>query len=151
MVRKWIFTKGFPVGGAQIEKVLHPLSLMPHKNAFSEALLPHGFDFYQILGLATVQTLNHQFCSLPTFGWLAIHKFSNDVSGQKKTAARDYEDVLQCLLSCFEGLLPDTEDKTVLNVIFDFATWHALAKSWIHSDSSLSVLQAVMSSLGCQP
>ncbi len=31
MVRKWIFTKGFPVGGAQVEKVLRPLSLTPHK------------------------------------------------------------------------------------------------------------------------
>ncbi|SJL13006.1 uncharacterized protein ARMOST_16442 [Armillaria ostoyae] len=65
-------------------------------------------------------------------------------------AARDYEDVLQCSLPCFEGLLPDAEDKTVLNVIFDFATWHALAKSRIHSDSSLAVLQAVTFSLGRQ-
>ncbi len=38
----------------------------------------------------------------------------------------------------------------MLNVIFDFATWHALAKSRIHSDSSLAILHAVTSSLGRQ-
>ena len=31
MVRKWIFTKGFSVRGAQVEKVLCPVSLTPHK------------------------------------------------------------------------------------------------------------------------
>ncbi|KAK0479045.1 hypothetical protein EDD18DRAFT_1086749, partial [Armillaria luteobubalina] len=31
MVWEWIYTKGFPVGGAQIEKVLGPTSLTPSR------------------------------------------------------------------------------------------------------------------------
>ncbi|KAK0432006.1 hypothetical protein EV421DRAFT_1742616 [Armillaria borealis] len=89
MVREWIYTKGFPVGGTKIEK-----------NAFSEVLLPYGVNFYQmfipdLMHESTVQALNCQYWSVPTFGHSTIHKFSNDVSGQKKLAARDYEDLLQ--------------------------------------------------------
>ncbi len=31
MVRKWIYEKGFPVAGDQVEKVLSPVSLMPNR------------------------------------------------------------------------------------------------------------------------
>ncbi|KAK0226736.1 hypothetical protein EDD85DRAFT_923411 [Armillaria nabsnona] len=177
MVRKWIYEKGFPVSGAQVEKVLNPTSLTPNRNSFSEALLPYDFNFYQMfvpdlmhegesggwkalfthliricyaVGPGTIQMLNRRFRAVPTFGRSTIRKFSNDVSGQKKLAARDYEDLLQCAIPCFEGLLPEPDDKITMDTLFDFATWHALAKSRMHTDSSLELLQAVTGSLGSQ-
>ena len=82
---------------------------------------------------------------IPTFGRDTIRKFANNASGMKKLAARDFEDLLQvleltlhayfCPLTClkcaipvFEGLLPEVHDKIVMDLLFELATWHFLAK-----------------------
>ncbi|KAK0493663.1 hypothetical protein EDD18DRAFT_1021208, partial [Armillaria luteobubalina] len=88
--------------------------------------------------------------SVLTFGHLTICKFSNDVSGQKKLAARDYKDLLQCSIPCFDGLFPEEDNHIVIDTLFDFTMWHALAKSRMHTDSSLYAFKAVTSSLGSQ-
>ncbi|KAK0215256.1 hypothetical protein EDD85DRAFT_798705 [Armillaria nabsnona] len=158
MVQKWIYKKGFPVSGAQVEKVLNPTLLTPNQNSFSEALLPYDFNFYQMFVPNLMhegksggwKMLNQRFRAVLTFGRSTIHKFINDVSGQKKLAARDYEDLLQCAILCFEGLLPEPDDKITMDTLFDFATWHALAKSQMCTDLSLELLQAVTGSLGSQ-
>ncbi|KAK0190252.1 hypothetical protein F5146DRAFT_1102746 [Armillaria mellea] len=49
MVRKWIFTHGFTVSSKWIENVLGKKSLTANWNTFSEALLPLGFNYYQML------------------------------------------------------------------------------------------------------
>ncbi|KAK0479044.1 hypothetical protein EDD18DRAFT_1312527 [Armillaria luteobubalina] len=92
----------------------------------------------------------HRYQSVPTFGHLTIRKFSNDVSGQKKLAARDYEDLLQCSIPCFDGLFPEEDNHIVIDTLFDFAMWHALAKSRMHTDSSkiLNLLTYKFHSLG---
>ncbi|KAK0492982.1 hypothetical protein EDD18DRAFT_1310769 [Armillaria luteobubalina] len=120
-------------------------------NAFSEALLPLGFNYYQML----VPDLMHE---SESGGWKslfthlvricyeipgAIQRLNkrNDVSGQKKFAARDYEDVLQCSIPCFDGLLPDSKDNSVvMDTLFAFATWHAFAKARMHTESSIEAL-----------
>ncbi|KAK0488044.1 hypothetical protein EDD18DRAFT_1359990 [Armillaria luteobubalina] len=177
LVCKWIFTRGYPVSGKRVEGVIGPTSLTPNCNAFSEVLYPLGFNFYQMFvqdlmhksesggwkSLFThlvhichkipgaIQKLNKRFCLVPTFGHSTICKFSNDVSGQKKFAARDYEDVLQCSFPCFDGLLPDSQDnKIVIDTVFTWATWHAFAKAQMHMDSSLEVLHGVTTLLGNQ-
>ncbi|SJL13966.1 uncharacterized protein ARMOST_17418 [Armillaria ostoyae] len=177
MVRRWIFERGYAVSSKRIENVLSKRSNTANRNAFSTALLPHGFNFYQMLvpdlmhesesgswkSLFThliricheipgaIQRLNKRFRSLPTFGRSTIRKFSNDVSGQKKFAARDYEDVLQCSFPCFDGLLPDSKDNSiVMDTLFISAMWHAFAKARMHTDSTVQVLRAVTSILGRQ-
>ncbi|KAK0438853.1 uncharacterized protein EV420DRAFT_1651271 [Desarmillaria tabescens] len=144
--------------------------IVKERNAFSEALLPLGFNFYQMFvpdlmhesesgswkSLFThlvrichaipgaIEKLNKRYRLIPTFGRSTIHKFSNDVSGQKKFAARDYEDILQCSFPCFDGILPDAKDnKIIMDTVFAWATWHAFAKAWMHTDSSLEALQGV--------
>lgn len=38
----------------------------------------------------------------------------------------------------FENLLPDPHNRTILNLLFDLATWHAYAKLRLHTSDTLS-------------
>ncbi|KAF9031425.1 hypothetical protein BDZ89DRAFT_1131923 [Hymenopellis radicata] len=55
------------------------------------------------------------------------------VVDMKSSPARDYEDVLQYIIPCLQGLLEPT-DNHILR--FERCTWHSHAKSRLHSDSS---------------
>jgi len=75
----------------------------------------------------------------------------------KNLAARDWEDMLQCTMPVFEGLLPegqagsvDDESGCLLDLLFIFATWHGLAKLRIHTDSTLQLLEWATTALGKQ-
>ncbi|KAF9555172.1 hypothetical protein CPC08DRAFT_643236, partial [Agrocybe pediades] len=84
-----------------------------------------------------------------TFGRSTIRRFSNNASGMKKLAARDFEDLLQCAIPVFEGLLPTTQhNELILDLIFVMCTWHALAKLRLHTASTLNGLQESTRSLG---
>lgn len=47
-----------------------------------------------------------------------------------------------------EGLLPEPHNTTVLDLVFLLATWHALAKLGIHTDTSLCLLDIATTALG---
>lgn len=49
--------------------------------------------------------------------------------------------MLQCALPCFEGLLPKWHDRIVQNLLFEMATWHALAKLRMHTETTLKDLE----------
>ena len=84
----------------------------------------------------------------------------------KKLAGHDFEDILQvsvlfksspcdcrfdrwqCIIPCLEGLLPEPHNTTVLDLIYLFATWHALAKLSTHTDTSLRLLDDTTTALG---
>ena len=83
----------------------------------------------------------------------------------KKLAGHDFEDILQvsappkplcsrqfkrsqCIIPCLEGLLPEPHNTTVLDLIYLFATWHALAKLSMHTDTSLRLLDDAITALG---
>jgi hypothetical protein len=80
----------------------------------------------------------------------------------KRLAARDFEDllqvsshiytynpnILQCSIPVFEGLLPGDENDIVLDLLFDFATWHAYAKLRLHTDTTLNNFDTVTKVLG---
>jgi len=51
-------------------------------------------------------------------------------------------------MPCLEGLLPEPHNTTVLDLIFLLATWHALAKLNIHTDTSLHLLDITTTALG---
>ncbi|KAG0701627.1 hypothetical protein DFH29DRAFT_1000035 [Suillus ampliporus] len=84
----------------------------------------------------------------PTFGRGTIRKFSNNASGMKKLAARDFEDLLQCAIPVFEHLLPEPFNALVLDLLFELATWHGLAKLCLHTDTTLSFLDTSTTRLG---
>jgi hypothetical protein len=82
----------------------------------------------------------------------------------KKLAARDFEDLLQerflviertrtnqgfkCAIPVFENLLPEPFNTLVLNLLFELATWHGLAKLRLHTDTTLSFLDTSTTRLG---
>ncbi|TBU50963.1 hypothetical protein BD310DRAFT_495884 [Dichomitus squalens] len=66
----------------------------------------------------------------------------------KKLAARDFEQILQCAMPVFEGLLPEPYNSLILDLIFELSMWHAFAKLSLHTDTTLSKFQAVTVSLG---
>ena len=47
-----------------------------------------------------------------------------------------------------EGLLPEPHNTTVLDLVFLLATWHALAKLSIHTDTSIRLLDTATTALG---
>lgn len=58
-------------------------------------------------------------------------------------AARDFEDLLQCAIPAFEGLLPPEQDAPLMKLLYRMAEWHTLAKLRMHNDSTLTRLTAV--------
>ncbi|KAK0188834.1 hypothetical protein F5146DRAFT_1002859 [Armillaria mellea] len=95
------------------------------QNVFSEVLLDEGVNFYELFvpdQMHEVEIGGWKFCALPTFGLSTIQKFKTDMSAQKKFAAHDYEDTIQCVFPCFEGLLPEPANAVVLDNLFDFTT-----------------------------
>ncbi|SJL14233.1 uncharacterized protein ARMOST_17689 [Armillaria ostoyae] len=177
MAHDWIYKRGYPVDGKAINDLLNTKSLTPNCNAFLEVLLGEGVNFYELFvpdqmhevkiggwksylnhlirichscGSDVVSKLNKRFRALPTFGLSTIRKFRTDTSAQKKFAARDYEDTIQCAFPCFEGLLPEPANAVVLDNLFDFATWHGFTKLRMHTESTLQVHEALTTSLGKQ-
>ncbi len=65
-------------------------------------------------------------------------------------AAHDFEDLLQCTLSCFKGLFPTSaNNKIVQDLLFILGAWHGLAKLCMHTDTSLKVFGGVTKEAGC--
>ncbi|OCH83664.1 hypothetical protein OBBRIDRAFT_872907, partial [Obba rivulosa] len=89
-----------------------------------------------------------RFRAVPTFGSSTIRRFCNNVSAMKKLAGRDFEDMLQCIIPVFEGLLAREDDKIVLDLLFELVAWHAYAKLRLHTVSSLKSFEGATSTLG---
>ncbi|KAI0363587.1 hypothetical protein BV20DRAFT_1031111 [Pilatotrama ljubarskyi] len=174
-VRGWIFGRGYAPEGKHIEGVLGATSTSPNQSAFSRRLGQFGFDIYRTLvpdlmhefelgvwkstvthliriltsiGASAVNELNSRFVEVPTFGRDTIRRFSTNIAGLKKMAARDFEDMIQCAIPVFEGLLPAAHDRIVRRMLFRLATWHALAKLRLHSDTTLTHLENITRALG---
>ncbi|KIY47949.1 hypothetical protein FISHEDRAFT_44301 [Fistulina hepatica ATCC 64428] len=91
----------------------------------------------------------NRFRQIPTFGVDTIRRFSNNVSAMKKLAARDFEDMLQCCIPAFEGLLPDHEaNERLVTLLYHTAEWHALAKLRMHTEQTLSSLERSTAEFG---
>ncbi|OSD00042.1 hypothetical protein PYCCODRAFT_1437796 [Trametes coccinea BRFM310] len=175
--RRSIFCFGAPPEGSAVEGILGATSTTPTRSAFSARLAQYGFQVYQLLvpdllhefelgvwkatithivriliaaGGRYVQEFDARFSQIPTFGRSTIRSFGHNTSGFKKLAARDYEDLLQCALPVLEGLLPARFNTIILDLIFLLATWHALAKLRLHSETTLLFLEQTAASLGIQ-
>ncbi|KJA14075.1 hypothetical protein HYPSUDRAFT_107425, partial [Hypholoma sublateritium FD-334 SS-4] len=172
--RRFIYENGEGVKSAAVERVLRDKSFVPTTNAFS-SLLHFGFNLFQMLvpdfmhefelgvwkALFThlvriivsegkIQEFNKRYRQIPTFGRSTIRKFSQNASGMKKLAARNYEDLLQCAIPVFDGLLDPEHDKAILSLLFTIAEWHALGKLRMHTDLTLGWLHECTGNLGTQ-
>ncbi|GAB1527596.1 hypothetical protein RhiTH_010772 [Rhizoctonia solani] len=90
-----------------------------------------------------------RFRSVPTFG-LTIQMFSYDVASMGQLAARNFEDILQCCLPVFEGLLPAQCNAQVQRLVFIFAQWHGLAKLCRHTTETLGIMKKLTAKLGSE-
>ncbi|KAF6764198.1 hypothetical protein DFP72DRAFT_1059205 [Ephemerocybe angulata] len=173
--RKYIYKRYNAVTHKDVEELLKPSSLVPTENAFSERLSRFGLDIYslpavdilheveigiwkdlfiqllrmlEVVDKTRIPVLNARFRAIATFGSDTIRRFSNNVSGMKQFAARDYENILQCALPAFEGLFPVEHEARIQDVLFTMAHWHSLAKMRIHTDLTLTVLDLWTTTLG---
>ncbi|KAJ3837892.1 hypothetical protein F5878DRAFT_584314 [Lentinula raphanica] len=174
LVRKWIYRQGTKIRGIAVERVLKATSSVPTTNAFLDRLGP-DFDLTRMLvvdlmhefelgvwkalfshlirvlyavGQQSVESLDNRFRQIPTFGLDTIRAFANNASEMKKLAARDFEDLLQCSIPVFEGLLPDEAHNMLMTLLYRAAEWHALAKLRMHSEDTLQHLETVTQQLG---
>ncbi|KAJ7290637.1 hypothetical protein C8J57DRAFT_1611754 [Mycena rebaudengoi] len=174
--REFIYSVGKKVRSAAVERLLDAQSLVPTVNAFTplaafglsifvmlvvdfmhefelgvwKAIFTHLLRILVAHGEDVVQVLNDRYNMVPTFGNAVIRPFKNNVSGMKKLAARNFEDILQCALPVFEDLLDEPHNKIVQDLLFTLAYWHGLAKLRLHTDSTLNTLKDVTTQLGRQ-
>ncbi|EGO18986.1 hypothetical protein SERLADRAFT_443529 [Serpula lacrymans var. lacrymans S7.9] len=177
IARSLIYEKNHAVNSNAVERLLKEESLVPTLNAFSAALTPLGVNIYSLFvvdilhevelgvwkaifihlicileshGEGSVHKLDQRYRNIPPFGQDTIRRFSTNSSEMKKMAAHDYEDLLQCAIPAFEGLLPEPHNKNILNLLFIMAQWHGLAKLRMHSDETLEFLDQATTLLGHQ-
>ncbi|KAF7794376.1 hypothetical protein EIP86_005510, partial [Pleurotus ostreatoroseus] len=173
--RKNIFLRGFSLVSQRVESLLKSTSLLPTRSAFSIRFSKFKFNFYSLFTFdllhgfesgawkdvfshlirlldakdkALVVTLNDRFRQVPTFGRGTIRRFGTNVAGQKQFAARDYEDVLQCVIPCIEGLLDPKLEHIVMDLLWFMLMWHALAKLRLHTQTTVSLLEGITTDLG---
>ncbi|CUA67885.1 Maltodextrin phosphorylase [Thermococcus litoralis DSM 5473] [Rhizoctonia solani] len=176
--RHLIYDLGHSVQSKQVEALLQAESYVPTMNAFSRRLSPRIFKFnifetfvvdqlheielgvwkslFQHLlrllhlgGSRNVAEFNERFRSVPTFGSV-IRMFSDDVASMGRLAARDFEDILQCCIPVFEGLLPPQCDAQAQRLLFIFAEWHGLAKLRRHTTETLKTMKKLTAKLGAE-
>ena len=151
--------------------MLMPDFMHEFKLGIWKATLTHLIQLLYEVGNDAVQEFNARYVSyfliilnfqlkivrfrlVPTFGHDTIRKFSSNISGLTKLAARDFEDILQvgdslnniflwfslifqCAIPIFDGLLPEPYNTIIINLLFELATWHAFGKLQMHTKTML--------------
>ncbi|KAH7909388.1 hypothetical protein BJ138DRAFT_1102735 [Hygrophoropsis aurantiaca] len=176
LARKLVF-KGVPIDSEPVSTQLRTptTSLVPTRNAFSDRLFELKFNLFMMLvvdllhefelgvwkaifthlmrilvaqGGTAIADLNKRYRNVPTYGRGTIRRFHKNAAAMNKLAARDFEDLLQCAIPVFEGLLPHPHNNMVLDLLFDLAVWHAYAKLRLHTDTTLDFFEVSTTVLG---
>ncbi|THV02220.1 hypothetical protein K435DRAFT_836569 [Dendrothele bispora CBS 962.96] len=149
LARKFIYQDAQPIGGTHVNNLLKETSSVPTLNAFVTRL----GDWFNPSQMLAVDLL-HEF-ELGVWKALFYAPHSNvicisecNASEMKKLAARDYEDLLQCSIPVFEGLLDGEHDNRLMKLLFRLAQWHALAKLRLHTEVTLEQLEKVTVDIG---
>ncbi|KAG1807920.1 hypothetical protein EV424DRAFT_1543645 [Suillus variegatus] len=174
--RKIIYDKNYGVDSTAVENILKPCSWVPTCNVLSNRLCPHGFNVFEALVVDLlhevelgiwrsllvhllriirsvnkdlVHELDQQYRLVPPFGQSTIRRFTANTSDLSNMAARNFEDLLQCAIPVFDGLLPNNNhNKIIQDLLFTLAHWHGLAKLRMHSDLMLEILDTTTVDLG---
>ncbi|KAF7302011.1 hypothetical protein MIND_00767500 [Mycena indigotica] len=177
--RAKVYEKNLAPYGAAVKRILGPESYVPVMNAFSN-VSTFTWDIFQMLAPDlmhelelgvwkmtfvhlirilvanagdAITSLNWRYRQMPAFGRDTIWRFTNNTSAMKRLAARDYEDLLQCAMPVFEGLLDDDvygDNDVIQDLLFSMAYFHALAKLRMHTDATLERLREATKDLGYQ-
>ncbi|KAF8752792.1 hypothetical protein RHS01_07227 [Rhizoctonia solani] len=159
--QRLIYDLGHSVQSKQVEALLQAESYVPTLNAFSRRLSPRIFKF-NIFETFVVDQLHeielgvwkslfqHLVRLLHLGGSRTIVEFNKRFRSVPTFAARDFEDILQCCLPVFEGLLPSECDAPVQRLLFTFAFWHGLAKLCRHTTETLKIMKKLTAKLGSE-
>ncbi|TEB23729.1 hypothetical protein FA13DRAFT_1797775 [Coprinellus micaceus] len=136
----------FPLSRMLVPDFMHEFELGVWKTLFTHiirvlwAKTPDG---------SSVLKLNDWFRQVLPFGTDTIRRFTTDTSEMKKLAAHDFEDILQCSIPVFDGLLPDQgENWQLLRLLYRTAEFHAFAKLRCHTDDTIEHLMEVTTAFG---
>ncbi|KAF7293656.1 hypothetical protein MIND_01145500 [Mycena indigotica] len=170
--RRAIFQSGKLVIKGSIDNMLKDKSWVPVRNAFSKLNTEKtSFNFHSIfvpdllheveLGVAkaiithlirmlqtfkNVDEFDQRFRQVDTFGRSVIRAFGHNVSDMKYAAARNFEDVLQCILPVIDGLFP-MHQKLVDQLCFELAVWHGYAKLRMHTTTTIQLFRTATTAL----
>ncbi|CAE6402750.1 unnamed protein product [Rhizoctonia solani] len=152
--QRLIYDLGHSVQSKQIEALLQAESYVPtllHEIELGvwKSLFQHLIRLLHLGGSRTIVEFNKRFRSVSTFG-STIRMFLDDVASMGRLAARDFEDILQCCLPVFEGLLPSECNALVQRLLFTFAQWHGLAKLRRHTTETLKIMKKLTTKLGSE-
>ncbi|TEB33312.1 hypothetical protein FA13DRAFT_1589061, partial [Coprinellus micaceus] len=139
----------FKVIPALVVDILHEFEIGVWKTLFIHLI--RLLDAYTRRdGPTLTAELDARYRATPAFGRDTIRKFGTNASEMQRKAARDYEDLLQCAIPAFEGLLPEPHNTSLMLLLYICAQWHALAKLRLHHDLTLQFLDYTTVRLGAQ-
>ncbi|KAG2336642.1 hypothetical protein BDR05DRAFT_978733 [Suillus weaverae] len=150
--RKIIYDKNYAIDSTAVENILKSCSWVPTCNVFSNRLSPHHFNVFEALVVDLlhevelvnkdlVHELDRRYRLVPPFGQSTIRQFTANTSELSNMAAHNFEDLLQCTIPVFDGLLSNkNHNKIIQDLLFTLAHWHGLAKLRMHSDLTLDIL-----------
>ncbi|KAG1732431.1 uncharacterized protein EDB91DRAFT_1251784 [Suillus paluster] len=157
--RRFIYEKNHGIDSAAVESLFKPDSWVLNSNSLSDSLSVFGFNVFVALVVDLlhefelgdlVHELDRRYRQVPPFGPATIRQFSVNTSELSNLAARNFEDLLQCSIPVFKGLLPKGHNKIIMDLLFIMAHWHGLAKLRMHSDLTLAILDQQMTDLSEQ-
>ncbi|KAF5316669.1 hypothetical protein D9619_006659 [Psilocybe cf. subviscida] len=176
IARNAVYKLAAAISGTVVNRLLKPTSSVPTVNAFIDRLgvdfdisrmlvvdLLHEFELGVWKALFThlirvlyaaasdgslVTELDRRFRDMPTFGTSTIRRFATNASEMKKLAARDFEDLLQCSIPAFDGLLDEPYNSMAIMLLYRTAEWHAFAKFRLHTESTLQHLEELTTEFG---
>ncbi|EGO23151.1 hypothetical protein SERLADRAFT_371382 [Serpula lacrymans var. lacrymans S7.9] len=167
--------KNYAVNSNKVNGFLMAKSLFLTLKAFSHRLGPLGFNVYLMfvvnfmheveLGvwrslfvhvLWILDTVNGglldrmdlRYRQIPTYRSDTIRQFTTNTSEMRRVTAHHLENLLQCAIPVFNGLILEPHNTQILSLLLCIAPWHGLAKLCIHTDNTLKILDAVTKSLG---
>ncbi|KAF7317494.1 hypothetical protein MKEN_00835800 [Mycena kentingensis (nom. inval.)] len=153
-VHSWVpvknaFTKITEAGGdfnlfeMFVPDLLHEIELGVAKSLFTHLVrILFALDSPLVVQLDARGT----FREIDPFGRMTIRRFHRNTSEMKRMAARDFEDIIQCLLPVCEGLFGDL-DELVQTLAYRLARWHAFAKLRLHTTDTVARFRIATSEL----
>lgn len=95
-------------------------------------------------------SLSLSFRAIPSFGRAVVRAFPSNICTLVQPTAHQYEDILQCAIPAFDGLLPSPHNEVVIDLLYSMALWHGLAKLRQHSDETVLLLKHATKIMGGQ-
>ncbi|KAJ2929076.1 hypothetical protein H1R20_g8019, partial [Candolleomyces eurysporus] len=134
-----------------LEAIRHGIVIMCQdgiERRFYIQIFTYSADYPEKVLIATIRSNGACPCPRCLISAENLDQLEN-VSDFKRKAARDYEQLLQCAIPVFDGLVPNEEhNREILLILSSCAKWHTLAKLRFHTDATLNLLDEATVEIG---